>query len=227
MQMSQLVPASTLAQRFGVKCLVYGDPGTGKTPIIKTAPRPVLCVIEPGMLSMRDATNIPAWEAYTPERIDEFFKWLKGSNEAKNFDTVGIDSASQMAERFLESELVKEKHGLKAYGNMAKRVLDIANDLYYMPNKHVYLIAKQSVADENGVSTKRPYFPGQQISINIPHMYDEVLHLAQAQVPGQQKPIVAFRCQPSFNIPAPRDRSGNLSEFEEPHLGKLFAKCMA
>lgn len=111
MQMSQLKPASELAQRFGVKALVYGGPGMGKTPIIKTAPRPVLCVVEPGMLSMRDAVNIPAWDAYTPERIDEFFKWLFTSAEAKNFDTVGIDSISQLAEIILTQELNRNKDG--------------------------------------------------------------------------------------------------------------------
>ena len=111
MNIQNLKPASELAQRFGVKALVYGGPGMGKTPIIKTAPRPVLCVVEPGMLSMRDATNIPAWDAYTPERIDEFFKWLFTSNEAKNFDTVGIDSISQLAEIILTQELNRNKDG--------------------------------------------------------------------------------------------------------------------
>mgnify|MGYP001589050309 CR=1 FL=1 len=75
MQLNQLRPASQLAQRFGVKALAYGGPGTGKTPMINTAPRPVLCVVEPGMLSMR-TSNVPAWEAYDCGKIDEFFKWL-------------------------------------------------------------------------------------------------------------------------------------------------------
>ena len=120
MNIQNLKPASELAQRFGVKALVYGGPGMGKTPIIKTAPRPVLCVVEPGMLSMRDAVNIPAWDAYTPERIDEFFKWLFTSAEAKNFDTVGIDSISQLAEIILTQELNRNKDGRKAYGEMSR-----------------------------------------------------------------------------------------------------------
>jgi len=224
--MNQLKPASQLAQQFGVKCLTYGGPGMGKTPLIKTAPRPVLCVVEPGMLSMRDATNLPAWDAYTPERIEEFFTWLFQSNEAKNFDTVGIDSVSQLAEIFLTQELKRNKDGRKAYGEMSRRVMDLVNGLYYLPNKHIYLIGKQATADENGVSTKRPYFPGQDLNVKVPHLYDEILHIGEANVPGMAKPVVAIRALPTFGIMA-RDRSGRLSEFEPPNLGDLFRKCMS
>ena len=225
MNIQNLKPASELAQRFGVKALVYGGPGMGKTPIIKTAPRPVLCVVEPGMLSMRDATNIPAWDAYTPERIDEFFKWLFTSNEAKNFDTVGIDSISQLAEIILTEELKRNKDGRKAYGEMSRRVMEIVNALYYLPNKHIYLIGKQAVADENGVSTKRPYFPGQDLNVKVPHLYDEILHIGPTTVPGMQGTQTAIRTKEAFDIMA-RDRSGKLAELEPPHLGNLFAKCM-
>lgn len=226
MQMSNLKPASELAQRFGVKALAYGPPGTGKTPLIKTAPRPVLCVVEPGMLSMRDATNIPAWDAYTPERIDEFFKWLFESREAANFDTVGIDSVSQLAEIILTQELNRNKDGRKAYGEMSRRVMDIINKLYYLPQKHIYLIAKQVTADENGVATKRPYFPGQDLNVKVPHLYDEILHIAEANIPGMVKPVVAIRALPTFGIMA-RDRSGRLAELESPNLGEVFKKCMS
>ncbi|MBN46248.1 MAG: hypothetical protein CMH23_07220 [Methylophaga sp.] len=226
MNVNQLRPASQLAQQFGVKCLAYGGPGMGKTPLIKTAPRPVLCVVEPGMLSMRDANNLPAWDAYTPERIEEFFDWLFKSNEAKQFDTVGIDSVSQLAEIFLTQELKRNKDGRKAYGEMSRRVMDLVNGLYYLPNKHVYLIGKQAVRDENGVSTKAPYFPGQDLNVKVPHLYDEILHIGEANVPGQPKPVVAIRAQPTFGIMA-RDRSGRLNELEPPNLGDLFRKCMS
>lgn len=104
MQMSQLKPASQLARRYGVKSVVFGSPGSGKTPLINTAPRPVLLVTEPGMLSMR-GSNVPAWEAYSPALITEFFEWFMKSREAANFDTLGIDSISNIAEIILAEEL--------------------------------------------------------------------------------------------------------------------------
>lgn len=224
MQASQLKPASQLAQKFGVKALAYGGPGTGKTPLINTAPRPVLCVVEPGMLSMR-TSNVPAWEAYDANRIDEFFKWLFNSNEARNFDTVGIDSISQLAEIILTEELKRNKDGRKAYGEMSRRVMEIVNALYYLPQKHIYLIGKQATVEEGGVQKRRPFFPGQDLNVKIPHMYDEILHIGLNNIPGMPKAVIAVRAQETFDIMA-RDRSGMLAELEPPDLSAIFNKCM-
>lgn len=225
MNSKDLKPAAQLAQRFGVKSVAYGGPGTGKTPCVNTAPRPVLCVVEPGMLSMR-SSNVPAWDAYDANRIDEFFKWLFQSNESKQFDTVGIDSISQIAEIILTDELKRCKDGRKAYGNMSSRVMDIVNALYYLPQKHIYLIAKQAVYDDGGVQRKRPYFPGQDLNIKVPHMYDEVLHFGLVNMPNQPKPVVGVRCQEAFDVMA-RDRSGKLAEIEPPDLTHIFNKCLS
>lgn len=226
MQMKDLQPASALAQRYGVKALAYGPPGKGKTPLIKTAPRPVLLAVEPGLGSMRDAHNIPAWEAYTPDKINEFFTWLLQSAEARNFDTVGIDSISQLAEIILTEELARNKDGRKAYGEMSRRVMTFVNALYFLPNKNVYLIAKQFLEDANGVKTVKPYFPGQDLNVKVPHLYDGIWHIDETNVPGQTKPVVAVRTKGVFGILA-RDRYGKLDELEPPHLGNIFAKSLA
>jgi len=226
MNIKQLQPASQLAQRFGVKSLIYGGPGTGKTPMVQSTPSPVMCVVEPGMLSMRNVTNVPAWEANTPEKIEEFFTWTLQSTEAKNFQTVCIDSISQLCEVFLTQELARCKHGLQAYGEMSRRVMSLVDALYYMPEKHIYLIAKQAVADENNVAVKKPYFPGKDLNIKIPHLFDEILHIGETNVPGQPKPVLAIRTKATFNITA-RDRSGKLDELEQPNIGAIFTKCMS
>lgn len=222
MQMSQLQPAGKLAQRFGVKAVMYGGPGSGKTPLLNTAPRPVLCAVEPGLLSMR-TSSIPTWEAYTRPKVEEFFKWLKESAEARNFDTVGTDSISQIAEIILADELKKNKDGRAAYGKMSNAVFDICNDLFYMPQKHIYLIAKQG--HDDALNLKRPHFPGQDLNVRIPHMYDEILHLGLHQPPGMMQPVRAIRCHGDFQHTA-RDRSGNLAEIEPPDLAALFTKAM-
>lgn len=237
MQMSQLKPASQLARRYGVKSVVFGSPGSGKTPLINTAPRPVLLVTEPGMLSMR-GSNVPAWEAYTAPLIVEFFEWFLKSREASNFDTLGIDSISNIAEIILAEELQKVKHGMKAYGNMSERTMKIANDLYYMPQKHIVMIAKQGLIEngrqtilQNGEVTyepimqKRPFFPGKDLNVKVPHLFDNVLHLGEAVVPGQPKPVRALRTKEIPEVFA-RDRLGNLGELEPPDLSSLFAKAM-
>lgn len=218
-----LRPARDFAVNFGVKSVIFGPPGSGKTPIINTAPRPVMLACEPGLLSMR-GSNVPTWQGYTPEAIDDFFKWFFDSAETKNYDTLAVDSTSHMAEIYLQAALKSNKHGLAAYGEMATNTLKHLSTLYYTRYKHTYLIAKQEIIAENGITIKRPYYPGRQLPIELPHKYDQILQLDIQNVPGvgQKK---AFRCQGSIDVLA-RDRTGQLAEFEPPHFGDLVKKAM-
>lgn len=226
MQMSQLRPAYACAAQYGVKSLAHGGPGSGRTPLVRTAPRPVLCATEPGLLSLRDWDG-PVWEAYTPGAIDEFFTWAKTSHEARNFDTIAVDSVSQMAEIYLAQALIKHKHGLKAYGDMADAVMQHVSTLYFMREKHVYLVAKQQLSDEGGgLTKKRPYFPGKELNVKVPHLYDAILCVGIYQIPGVQGEQRAIRTLDSLTVAA-RDRSGRLGEYEPCDLSALFAKCMS
>lgn len=227
--MPTFAPAHTFAGQFGVKTIVYGPPGSGKTPMIDTAPRPVLLAVEPGMLTMKKSA-VPTCMATTPEQIDEFFRWFFTSQETRNYDTLGIDSGSQIAEIILEQELGKKSKsgnkvdGKAAYGEMARRVMEYMNGLYYTREKHIYIIAKQGDMEVAGIKELRPYFPGKDLNIKIPHLFDEVLHLAKVNVPNVGE-VKALRTKPTFGIFA-RDRSDKLAEFEQPNLTLLFNKIL-
>jgi GTPase SAR1 family protein len=230
MDIRDLKAAGEHAQNFGVKAIVYGPAGTGKTPILNSAPRPVLLATEAGLLSMR-GSKIPTYEAYTSQRVDEFFKWFFNSTETKNFDTLGIDSGSQMADIYLNAALKgtskagNKKHGMAAYGEMATETMEHLRTLFYTRQKHVYLICKEQIADVEFQSLRRPYFPGQVLPVDVPHLYDFILRLAKTNVPGMVGEQLAFQCNGTMNIMS-RNRTGNLNDFEEPHFGKLVAKAM-
>lgn len=237
MNASQLRPAGQLIKKYGVKAIIYGQPGTGKTPMVNTAPRPVLLATEPGLLSMKGST-VPTWEAYTMPAVQEFFKWFTESKEAANYDTLAIDSGSQMAEISLAVHQAKCKDGRKAYGEMSLEIMRWFDQLYYMPQKHILLICKmmqaevgKQVIQQGGAFVvemtyqAQPFFPGKDLNIKVPHRYDEILYVAEAQIPGVQQPTIAIRSKRTAEIMA-RDRSGNLAELEPPDLKYIFNKCM-
>lgn len=224
MNLASLRPAKDFALNYGVKAIVYGPPGSAKTPLINTAPRPVLLACEPGLLSMR-GSNVPTWQGFTPAAIDDFFKWFFHSAETKNFDTLAIDSTSQMASIYLQDAEKTNKHGLAAYGEMARRTMEHLNALYYTQYKHTYLIAKQELHTEGGFVIKRPYYPGKQLPVDLPHLYDAILQLDIQNVPGQGQ-TRAFRCRQSIDVVA-RNRTGTLDEFEPPDIGYIYRKAMA
>lgn len=225
MNLASLKPAKEFAQSFGMKSIIFGPPGSSKTPTVNTCPRPVLLATEPGLLSMR-GSNVPTWLGYDVATIEEFFKWFFGSEETKNFDTIAVDSITQMPEIYLLEAQKNNKHGLKAYGEMATNTMKHLRALYYTKYKHTFLIAKEAVTnDENGFKMKRPHFPGQQLPVEIPHMYDAILHLAKHNVPSMG-PTLSFQCHGTVDIMC-RDRTGSLSEYEPPNFAALVAKAMS
>lgn len=226
MNLQSLRPASVFAQQYGAKALIYGPPGGRKTPTINTCPRPLLLACEPGMLSMRGST-VPTFQAFTGKLIDEFFLWFFSSNERKNFDTLAIDSVSQMADIYLQEALGgssasgAKKHGLAAYGDMATKTMNHLRPLFFTENVHTYLIAKEGTKD----GMKWPYFPGQQLLTEVPHMYDFILHLGIHNVPNQGQ-VPAFRCNQTIDMLA-RNRTGNLFDYEPPDFGLLVKKALS
>jgi len=222
MNINDLKPANDHAKLFGCKCIVYGPAGGGKTPLINTAPRPLLLSIEPGLLSMRGST-VPTFEAHTAQRIDEFFKWFFTSAETKNFDTLAVDSGSYMADVYLQASL----KGTSNAGNKKHGTMEHLRTLFYTKEKHVYLICKEEIADVEYQSLRRPYFPGKVLNIDVPFLYDFILRLAKVNgipeaPPGEQ---LAFQCVGNINILA-RNRTGNLNEFEPPNFSSLVQKAM-
>lgn len=217
MNINDLREAREFAINFGIKAIIYGPPGSAKTPIINTCPNPVLLATEPGLLSMR-GSKVPTWVAPTKAKIDEFFKWFELSAESKKFDTLAIDSISQMCDICLSES--KKAHGLAQYGEMSDYVYPYLERLYFMPSKHMYLIAKEQVTD---AGVRRPYFPGKYLPTQIPHKFDCILRTAKVNVPNVGETL-AFQCDGSYDIIA-RNRTGNLNFYEPPDFAALIKKA--
>ena len=232
MDQRDIKAAKEHAQLFGCKCIIFGPAGTGKTPLINTAPRPLLLSIEPGLLSMRNS-DVPTYVAHDTTKIDEFFKWFFNSSETKVYDTLAIDSGSYMAEVYLQAAIKgtskqgNKKHGMAAYGEMADNVMEHLRTLFYTKEKHVYLICKEEIKELDYQSVRRPFFPGNVLDASLPYLYDFLLRLAKVNnipgaPPGEQ---LAFQCVGNMNVLA-RNRTGNLNEYEPPDFSALVNKAM-
>ena len=112
----------------GVKVLCYGAAGAGKTSLIKTLPNPIVLSAEGGLLSIQDA-NLPYIEIADMATLQEAYKWLTESADAKGFQSVALDSISEIAEVVLNAEKKATKDPRQAYGAMQEQFNRLENAL--------------------------------------------------------------------------------------------------
>jgi phage nucleotide-binding protein len=206
----------------GVKLLVYGQAGAGKTSLIPTLPNPVVLSAEGGLLSIQDA-DLPYIEINSMATLQEAYKWLTESVDAKGFDSVAIDSISEIAEVVLNHEKKVNKDPRAAYGNMQEQMADIIRVFRDLPEKHVYMSAKlEKTQDEMGRVLYSPSMPGNKTGQSLPYFFDEVLALrVERDADGQ--PQRALMCD-SDGLWLAKDRSGKLESWESPDLGEIIKK---
>ena len=101
----------------GVKMLVYSHAGAGKTSLIPTLPSPIVLSAEGGLLSISGA-EVPYIEITSMADLMEAYQWLTESDEAGQFQSVALDSISEIAEVVLAEELKRNKDGRAAYGEL-------------------------------------------------------------------------------------------------------------
>lgn len=206
----------------GVKLLVYGQAGAGKTSLIRTLPNPVVLSAEGGLLSIQDA-DIPYIEVTSMDELTEAYSWFRDSTEAKQFETVALDSISEVAEVVLQYELKKAKDGRQAYGELNTTMQELIRSFRDLPGKHVYFSAKlEKSQDEMGKLLYNPSMPGKSLTQGLPYFFDEVLALRveRDQEGNAQRAIM---CD-SDGAWLAKDRSGKLDRWEAPDLGEIIRK---
>lgn len=209
----------------GVKLLVYGQAGAGKTSLIPTLPNPIVLSAEGGLLSIQDA-ELPYIEIATMAELQEAYKWLLESSDAKGFESVAIDSISEIAEVVLNYEKKVNKDPRAAYGAMQEQMADIIRVFRDLPNKHVYMSAKlEKTQDEMGRVLYAPSMPGNKTGQSLPYFFDEVLAL-RVERDAEGNSQRALMCD-SDGLWLAKDRSGKLDAWETADLGVIISKIGA
>ena len=207
----------------GVKILVYGLAGRGKTTLCATCPNPLILSAESGLLSLADF-NLPYLEINTIQDLRDTYNWLRSSQEPrKQFQTICLDSISDIAETVLADKKAKVKDGRMAYGEMIDDMHKVIKQFRDLSGYNIYMSAKQERMknEVTGVIMNVPMMPGAKLGQALPYFPDEVFQL---DIEGTGPQSYRFlRTQPDFMNDA-KDRSGKLNPVEEPHLGKIINK---
>ena len=206
----------------GIKILVHGQAGIGKTCLCASLPDPIILSVESGLLSLADV-DIPVIEIKSINDLAEAYDWLLKSEEAQKYKSICLDSISEIAEVVLANEKNNEKDIRKAYGNLQDIMSDLMRSFRDLPGRNVYFSAKQErVQDDNGRLLFGPSMPGQKLAQQIPYLFDEVF-CYQMVKDANGVPQRMLLTQPD-GISVAKDRSGKLNAWEEPDLSAVIDK---
>ena len=201
--------------------LVYGESGIGKTVLQTTVPDPIIISAEKGLMSVSDH-DIPVIEVHNLAEIGEAYEYLKSAID--KYQTVCLDSLSEIAEAVLAEQKSLYADGRQAYGKTNDLVAAMIKSFRDLPF-NTYFIAKQGyVEDESGVSKYMPLMPGKTLTHHLPYYFDIVMCMRMMK-DDEGNVIRYLQTQPDMKFEA-KDRSGKLDKAERAHLGRLFDKVL-
>ena len=221
---SRIVSPADAVQDQGAKILVYGMAGAGKTFLARTAPGKVLVIsAEAGLLSIRDAQNVEAIEVKSAAEVVEVYEALRSGK--LQYDTVCLDSISEISELLLQAEKARHKDARKAYGEVQESVTNVMRAFRDL-QMHVMFICKEDKVNNDGTFEQAPKMVGTKLGQSITYFFDEVLALRVIEdTDAEGNPIQARWLQTRIGQGyVAKDRSGKLEAIEEPNLTKLIEK---
>jgi hypothetical protein len=211
----------------GIKVLVHGPAGSGKTSLCATTGgSPVIISAEAGLMSLRHH-SIPVIEVSSIADVHEAYQFVTQSADAKGFDWVCLDSISEIAEVCLSAEKKATKDPRQAYGALQEEMTGLIRAFRDIPQRNVYMSCKQVRQDDQatGAQLYFPSLPGAKLGQGIGYFFDEVFAL---RVERDAEGAVTRWLQTGrdFQYEA-KDRSGALTMFEAPDLAAIAAKIHA
>lgn len=203
-----------------VKALVYGQAGAGKTTLATTMPKPIIISAEGGLLSI-SGSDIPFVEVSTMDGLFEVYQWLTTA-EADQFDSVILDSISEIGEVVLIHEKKVNKDGRAAYGEMQVKLTEIIRAFRDLP-KHVLMTAKlEKTQDEMGRVLYGPSMPGAKMGQQIPYFFDTVFAL-RVEKDAEGNTRRALMCD-SDGLWQAKCRIHGVNTWEAPDMGAIIDK---
>ena len=222
----RITDPNNLVEKQGAKLLIYGASGAGKTTACATAPGKTLIIsMEAGLLSIKGAKNVDAIEVKEASDIEEIAAALEKGE--LDYDTVCLDSVTEMSEILLASEKLKSKDPRRAYGEVIEvmtRTMRRFRDL----KVHVIFVAKEDKLrdEQTGAFHYQPMMVGAKLPVQIPYFFDEVLALRVIEDQDDEGATVKSRwLQTDVGQGyTAKDRSGKLEAFEQADLSNVITK---
>lgn len=161
--MSLLTQPSELTNNQPVSCLIYGQPGTGKTTLALSSDKPVLIDLDKGLHRVETRFRCPSLQVDSYQQILD----LLNSEEIKPFNTIVIDTLGKLIDRmgdYVASRNPKFKQGdgilsMKAWGAIKIQFSVLVKTIFNL-NRSVIFVAHEKEDKDGDARIVRPDVSG-------------------------------------------------------------------
>jgi hypothetical protein len=209
----------------GLKMVVYGPAGSGKTLLCTTADGPTLIInSEGGLLSIKDTkADVKIHTVHNMKDVAGVYEHLL---KKKDFAWVCLDSITEVAEVCLAAEKNIASDPRQAYGELIDKMTSLIKAFRDLPGVNVVFTAKQErVQDDGGRLMYGPGMPGAKLGPAMPYYFDLVCALrVEKDNEGNISHWLQARRDGQYEA---KDRSGRLEQFTEPNLAEIAKTILA
>lgn len=207
----------TVGQK-GLKVLLYGQSGVGKTRMAATAPKPLFLDLESGLrstLSVKPVLRYPAdprEEVTSYAQVVEFFNLVK-KEKNPTWETIVIDSLNELQVLITQYTVskfsdVKRQYGdqltMADYGKANRDFMKIIRLFLKLPYNIIFTAISSSRELED--DQVYPKFVGKQVGPDLQRMMDMIGYCHAKRMPdGSSQHYVSFKITPGY---VAKDRLG-------------------
>lgn len=218
-----------------LKCLIYGQPGLGKTTFALSAPNPILLDFDNGVHRVntehqKDTLQIESWQ----DCLDEL-----SAGTFSSYQTIIIDTAGKMLDYMAlwiisKNPKLGRANGaltLQGYGERKGEFTAFIKKLSTM-GKHVIFIAHEKEEKDNEVNYKRPEIGGSSGN----DLYKELDLIGYMEAIGkkrtisflpQEKYYAKNACGLNETIELPELKEGMPNDFFDKNIIQLYQKSLS
>lgn len=208
--------------------LLYGLAGAGKTPMAASMPDVIVISAEPGLKSLTDY-RISYIQARNESQLKDAHKWVLGSNEARKYQSVFVDSISAISENILADEKAKNRDPRRFSPATTAATMEIVTSFQSIPGHHVCMACKAVVTttETNTIpaSSKtwiEPQTVVPKLGPMLPYHFDFVIYMSRHRK-ADGSVYAAFTCDTNDLCHA-RNRGDKLALYEPADLGYIIRK---
>lgn len=208
-----------------LNAILYGETGFGKTYSIASIPeqeKTLILSVEAGLKTLQNmCPETKCAVIRSRDDMRDAYKWLANPGNHK-FQTVVIDSLSEIAEIILESEKSNCADGRVYYSETTASLLSLCRLFRELPMNVLFLCQQEKIQDADGRIFYGPAFPGRKTAQKLPYKFDIVAALRVRKNDAGETER-AFQLEPDESYVA-KARGDNFQAFEKPDWGIIFEK---